>query len=104
MSSAGKGWSKAKAVCPRWEHAGSQVRFTSVTVDQDTVGSATSVFQRTAIARTVSLSPWRARSPGWDDCEACERDVCVHEGLHAARNYQFVARGIAEALVVVGAG
>ena len=35
---------------------------------------------------------------------ACERDVGLHEGPHAARNYQFVARGIAEALVMVGAG
>jgi hypothetical protein len=34
----------------------------------------------------------------------CERDVHVHEGPHAARHYQFVARGIAEALVMVGAG
>ncbi|MCA1698717.1 MAG: transposase [Actinobacteria bacterium] len=28
----------------------------------------------------------------------------MHEGPHAARHYQFVARGIAEALVMVGAG
>ncbi len=28
----------------------------------------------------------------------------MHEGPHAARNYQFVARGIAEALKMVGAG
>jgi len=34
----------------------------------------------------------------------CERDVGFHEGPHAARKYQFVARGIAEALVAVGAG
>src|ERR1019366_7186259 len=37
-------------------------------------------------------------------CEAGERDVELHEGPHAARNYQFVARGIAEALVMVGTG
>jgi hypothetical protein len=45
------------------------------------------------------------REESWHDaCEARERDVGLHEGPHAARNYQFVARGIAEALVAVGAG
>jgi hypothetical protein len=33
-----------------------------------------------------------------------ERAVDLHEGPHAARHYQFVARGIAEALQAVGAG
>jgi hypothetical protein len=46
-----------------------------------------------------------AREESWKDaCELCERDVDFHEGPHAARKYQFVARGIAEALVAVGAG
>ena len=41
----------------------------------------------------------------WKDaCELCERDVEFHEGPDAARKYQFVVRGIAEALVAVGAG
>lgn len=45
------------------------------------------------------------REESWNDaCESCERDVDFHEGPHAARRYQFVARGIAEALVMVGAG
>jgi hypothetical protein len=45
------------------------------------------------------------REESWSEaCEACEREVGFHEGPHAARNYQFVARGIAEALVMVGAG
>jgi len=45
------------------------------------------------------------REESWSDaCELCERDVDFHEGPHAARHYQFVARGIAEALVMVGAG
>jgi hypothetical protein len=45
------------------------------------------------------------REEAWADaCESCERDVGSHEGPHAARHYQFVARGIAEALVMVGAG
>ena len=45
------------------------------------------------------------REESWHDaCESCERDVGLHEGPHSARRYQFVARGVAEALVAVGAG
>jgi len=45
------------------------------------------------------------REESWENaCERCERDVDLREGPHAARKYQFVARGIAEALVAVGAG
>jgi len=45
------------------------------------------------------------REESWSAaCQRCERDVGAHEGPHAARNYQFVARGIAEALTAVGAG
>ncbi len=45
------------------------------------------------------------REESWADaCEQCERDVDFHEGPHAARKYQFVARGIAEALKAVGVG
>jgi hypothetical protein len=45
------------------------------------------------------------REEAWRDaCEVCERAVRPHEGPHAARYYQFVARGVAEALVAVGAG
>jgi len=45
------------------------------------------------------------REESWADaCETCEREVGLHEGPHAARKYQFVARGIAETLVAVGAG
>ncbi len=45
------------------------------------------------------------REESWSDaCETCEREVELREGPHAARKYQFVARGIAEALVMVGAG
>lgn len=45
------------------------------------------------------------REESWsDDCEHCEREVGIHEGPPAARKYHFVARGIAEALVMVGAG
>lgn len=45
------------------------------------------------------------REEAWHDaCETCERPVHFNEGPHAARCYQFVARGIAEALQAVGAG
>jgi hypothetical protein len=39
-----------------------------------------------------------------DSCEHCERLVDRREGPKAPRHYQFVARGIAEALHAVGAG
>ncbi len=43
------------------------------------------------------------REESWSEaCDACEREVGFHEGPQAARYYQFVARGIAEALQMVG--
>jgi hypothetical protein len=45
------------------------------------------------------------REESWrDSCEQCERHVERREGPQAPRHYQFVARGIAEALQAVGAG
>jgi hypothetical protein len=45
------------------------------------------------------------REEAWhDSCEHCERRVDRREGPKAPRHYQFVARGIAEALHTVGAG
>jgi len=45
------------------------------------------------------------REEAWHDaCETCERPVHSNEGPHAARRYQFVARGIAEAPQAVGVG
>jgi hypothetical protein len=45
------------------------------------------------------------REESWhDSCEHCERRVERREGPKAPRHYQFVARGIAEALAAVGAG
>ncbi|HVC06608.1 MAG TPA: hypothetical protein VND98_03350 [Solirubrobacterales bacterium] len=104
MSSLGKSWSNANAVCPRPEHAGSRVRFDGhygpaehrrqyykcVPADGDRPHRFTEVLPRE--------ESWRG------DCEACERDVGFHEGPHAARRYQFVALGIAEALKMVGSG
>ena len=104
MSSRGKSWSKAKAVCPRPEHAGSRVCFD---------GQYGAEGHRRQYYKCVPANgdhPHRftevlPREESWKDaCELCERDVDFHEGPHAARKYQFVARGIAEALVAVGAG
>jgi hypothetical protein len=104
MSSQGKSWSTAKAICPRPEHAGSRVRFDGQYGAKD---------HRRQYYKCVPVNGDRShrftevlpREESWKDaCELCERDVAFHEGPHAARKYQFVARGIAEALVAVGAG
>ncbi len=104
MSSLGKRWSNARAVCPRPEHAGSRVRFD---------GHYGSPEHRRQRYRCVPVNGDRPhwftevlpREESWTDaCESCERDVGSHEGPHAARRYQFVALGIAEALKMVGSG
>jgi hypothetical protein len=104
MSSLGRSWSSAKAVCPRPEHAGSRVRFAGHN------GPAGHRRQRYWCVPANGDRPHRfteslPREESWADAgELCERDVDLHEGPHAARKYQFVARGIAEALKMVGAG
>jgi hypothetical protein len=104
MATAGKTWSKAQASCPHPEHAGSRVRFD---------GQYGKLGHRRQLYRCVPANGDRPhrftelmpREEAWHDaCETCERPVRLHEGPHAARRYQFVARGIAEALVAVGAG
>lgn len=104
MSTLGKSWSSAKATCPRPEHAGSRVRF------DGRYGPDRHRRQRYRCLPANGDPPHRfieplPREESWHDaCESCERDVGFHEGPHGARYYQFVARGIAEALVQVGAG
>lgn len=104
MSSLGRSWSKARAMCPRPEHAGSRVRFAG------RHGAEGHRRQRYWCVPANGHAPHRftellPREESWHDaCEQCEREVGFHEGPHAARHYQFVARGIAEALVMVGAG
>jgi Transposase, Mutator family len=104
MATAGKTWSKAVVICPQPEHAGSRVRFD---------GHYGKLGHRRQLYRCVPANgdgPHRftellPREEAWHDaCETCERPVHMHEGPHAARRYQFVARGIAEALQAVGAG
>jgi hypothetical protein len=104
MSSRGKSWSKARAVCPRREHAGSRVRFDG---QYGAEGHRRQYYRCTPTngERPHRFTEVLPREESWKDaCELCERGVGFHEGPHAARNYQFVARGIAEALVAVGAG
>jgi mutator family transposase len=104
MATTGMTWSGAQASCPRPEHAGSRVRFD---------GQYGKAGHRRQLYRCVPANgdaPHRftevlPREEAWHDaCENCERPVRRHEGPHAARRYQFVARGIAEALQAVGAG
>jgi hypothetical protein len=104
MSSRGKSWSRAKAVCPRPEHAGSRVRFDG---QYGAEGHRRQYYKCTPSNgdRCHRFTEVLPREESWKDaCELCERDVQFHEGPHAARKYQFVARGVAEALVAVGAG
>lgn len=104
MSSLGKSWSKAEAVCPRSEHAGSRVRFAGHN------GPPGHRRQRYLCVPSNGDPPHRfteslPREESWHDaCDSCEREVDLREGPHAARGYGFVARGTAEALVMVGAG
>jgi hypothetical protein len=104
MATSGKTWSKARATCPQPEHAGSQVRFD---------GHYGKPGHRRQLYRCLPADGDRShrftevlpREEAWHDaCEICERPVRLREGPHAARHYQFVARGIAEALVAVGGG
>ena len=104
MATTGKRWSGARATCPRPEHMGSRVRFD---------GQYGRPGHRRQLYRCVPANGDRPhrftellpREEAWHDaCEVCERPVHLHEGPHAARHYQFVARGIAEALAAVGAG
>src|SRR5680860_759722 len=104
MATMGKTWSKARAVCPRPEHAGSRVRLDGL---YGKPGHRRQRF-RCMPANGEKAHRFTERLPreeAWHDaCEICERPVGLHEGPHAARHYQFVARGIAEALVAVGGG
>ena len=104
MSTQGKSWSKAKAVCPRPEHAGSRVRFDG---HYGPDGHRRRLYRCTPAngdSRHSFTEPLPREESWHDDCELCEREIGLHEGPHAARGYQFVARGIAEALVMVGSG
>jgi hypothetical protein len=96
--------SAARVRCPRPEHAGSRVKL------DGTYGRPGHRRQRYKCSPRGGGSPHvftelLPREESWhDSCEQCERRVERREGPKAPRHYQFVARGIAEALQAVGAG
>jgi len=96
--------SAAKVRCPRPEHAGSRVKL------DGTYGKAGHRRQRYKCSpreggRPHVFTELLPREESWrGTCDYCEREVERCEGPKAPRHYQFVARGIAEALGAVGAG
>jgi hypothetical protein len=89
--------------CPRPEHAGSRVKLDG---SYGPPGHRRQRYKCSPRAdRPHVFTELLPREESWQDsCEQCERDVERREGPKAARHYQFVARGIAEALQAVGAG
>src|SRR5450759_316428 len=96
--------SAARVRCPRPEHAGSRVKL------DGTYGKAGHQRQRYKCSpreggRPHVFTELLLREESWrGTCDDCEREVERREGPKAPRHYQFVARGIAEALGAVGAG
>jgi hypothetical protein len=89
--------------CPRPEHAGSRVRL------DGSYGTPGHRRQRYKClprgGKPHVFTELLPREESWHDlCEHCERRVDRREGPKAPRHFQFVARGIAEALQAVGAG
>jgi hypothetical protein len=94
----------AEIGCPRAEHGGSRVRFDG---HYGVAGHRRQYYKCLPANgdRPHRFTEVLPREESWEDaCQRCERDVAFHEGPHAAKKYQFVARGIAEALVDLGAG
>src|SRR5688572_32952550 len=96
--------SATRVKCPRPEHAGSRVKL------DGSYGKPRHRRQRYKCSPRDGGKPHvftelLPREESWhDSCDHCERRVERREGPKAPRHYQFVARGIAEALHAVGAG
>jgi len=95
--------SAARVECPRPEHVGSRVKL------DGTYGKPGHRRQRYKCSprqgKPHVFTELLPREESWHRaCEQCERQVERREGPKAPRHYQFVARGIAEALAAVGAG
>ena len=95
--------SATRVRCPRPEHAGSRVKL------DGSYGPPGHRRQRYRCSPGADkphvFTELLPREESWhDSCEQCERHVERREGPKAPRHYQFVARGIAEALQAVGAG
>jgi hypothetical protein len=93
--------SSARVKCP--EHAGSRVKLDG---SYGRPGHRRQRYKCTPRGgRPHVFTELLPREESWhDSCEHCERHVERREGPKAPRHYQFVARGIAEALHAVGAG
>ncbi len=95
--------SAARVRCPRAEHAGSRIKL------DGTYGKPGHRRQRYRCSpnggKPHVFTELLPREESWHgSCDHCERTVERREGPKAPRHYQFVARGIAEALGAVGAG
>ncbi len=95
--------SATRLKCPEPEHAGSRIKL------DGTYGQRGHRRQRYKCAppkgKPHVFTELLPREESWNGaCDHCERQVERREGPKAPRHYQFVARGIAEALAAVGAG
>lgn len=95
--------SAARLRCPDPSHAGSRIKL------DGTYGRPGHRRQRYRCApkdgKPHVFTELLPREEAWHgSCEQCEREVARREGPKAPRHYQFVARGIAEALQAVGTG
>jgi hypothetical protein len=95
--------SATRVKCPRPEHAKSRVKL------DGTYGRRGHRRQRYKCSpkggQPHVFTELLPREESWHgSCDHCERQVERREGPKAPRHYQFVARGIAEALAAVGAG
>jgi hypothetical protein len=95
--------SAVRVKCPRAEHACSRVKLDGT---YGRVGHRRQRYKCTPReGRAHVFTELLPREESWhESCEQCERHVERREGPKAPRQYQFVARGIAEALHAVGAG
>lgn len=90
--------------CARPEHAGSRVKLDGSYGKPGHRRQRYKCFAR-AGGKPHVFTELLPREESWhESCEHCERRVERREGPKAPRHYQFVARGIAEALQAVGAG
>jgi Transposase, Mutator family len=95
--------SAARVKCPNPDHVGARVKL------DGTYGTPGHRRQRYKCSprhgKPHVFTELLPREESWHgSCEHCERPVERREGPKAPRHYQFVARGIAEALAAVGAG
>jgi hypothetical protein len=96
--------SATRVNCPRPEHAGSRVKLDGTYGKRGHRRQRYRCSPRRGGKSHVFTELLPREESRRDSCEHCERHVERREGPKAPRHYQFVARGIAEALQAVGAG